>query len=174
MPRNLELKARVRSFKAVGQSARRIGAKSKGTLVQKDTYFGVRKGRLKLREIRRGPSELIAYDRPNTKSFRLSRYDVFPVERPRVLKHLLTEALGVKSVVEKRRTLFLYQNCRIHADRVRGLGSFLEFEVLVSRGRAQAKRLMDRLVREFSVDPADIIGGSYADLLSNRNRRSHP
>jgi adenylate cyclase, class 2 len=171
MPENLELKARVQSLRAVGAAAQRIGARKAGTLVQRDTYYTVRRGRLKLREIVGSKAELIAYDRPNLQGSRVARYDVFPIERPRVLKSMLNNALGTRAVVEKRRTLHLYQNCRIHADQVRGLGTFLEFEVTITRGRPQARRLMKSLVRHFGVDPADVVGPSYCDLILDRQRR---
>ena len=38
----------------------------------------------------------------------------------------LAEALGVRSVVRKRREIYLYHNVRIHLDEVCDLGRFLE------------------------------------------------
>ena len=174
MPENFELKARVRSLRQLGAVARRIGARKSGTILQKDTYYAVRRGRLKMREVGRRKAELIAYDRPNTHGSRFSRYDVFPIERPRALKAMLKKALGVSAVVEKRRTLYLYRNCRIHADQVRGLGTFLEFEVLVARGKSQAKSLMKTLIEEFGIARDDVIGTSYCDLLLIHSRRKRP
>ena len=48
-------------------------------------------------------------------------------------------------VVEKKRRLFLYKNSRIHLDEVRGLGTFIEFEVLVKHGKQQAQKLLELL-----------------------------
>jgi len=171
MPENLELKARVRSLQDLAVVARRIGARKQWTRIQRDTYYDVPKGRLKMRESSAQPAELIAYRRPDTRGSRRSRYDVFFVDRPRKLKSMLSEALGVRTVVEKRRTLYLYQNCRIHADRVRGAGTFVEFEVLMTRGNRQASRLLNRMIREFAVAPADVVGASYSDLLLHPTRR---
>lgn len=171
MPQNLELKARVVSVERVRIAARSLGARSMGTWHQRDTYYAVRRGRLKLRESGPSQAELITYERPNTPGSRYSRYDVFPIQHPLKLRRMLGAALGVRTVVRKRRTVYLFQNCRIHADRVHGLGSFLEFEVIVSRGRAQAQKLMEAMKRHFEVDRNAIVGRSYCDLLISATRR---
>ena len=41
---------------------------------------------------------------------------------------------GVSVSVRKQREVWLYQNARIHLDRVRGLGDFVEIEVVVHQG----------------------------------------
>jgi len=174
MPQNLELKARVVSLERVRLAARRLGARKTGTWHQRDTYFAVRRGRLKLRETGNSRAELIAYERPDTAGSRFSRYDVYPVERPRTLRRMLGAALEVRTVVRKHRTVYLFQNCRIHADRVRGLGNFLEFEVVVKRGKAQAKTLMQAMIRHFGVSREAIVARSYSDLLISASRRKRP
>jgi adenylate cyclase class IV len=42
---------------------------------------------------------------------------------------VLTQALGARGQVKKRRLLFMYQQTRIHVDKVEGLGNFMELEV---------------------------------------------
>ena len=70
-------------------------------------------------------------------------------------------------VVRKRRELYLWQNVRIHLDEVKGLGSFIEFEGVVSAsaGEQLSRQRVDFLTDEFSIAPADQIGVSYSDLL---------
>jgi len=53
---------------------------------------------------------------------------------------------------------------------VRGLGSFLEFEVLVTRGKPQARKLMKRLTVTFGIRKASIVGESYSDLLERKKQ----
>ncbi len=83
------------------------------------------------------------------------------------LKARLAEALEVRCVVQKRREIFLVDNVRIHLDAVVGLGDFLEFEAVLGpaaddeAGRAQ----LDRLIKTFAIDPADLLPGSYAEML---------
>jgi predicted adenylyl cyclase CyaB len=168
MPRNLELKATCSSLSAARNVARRIGAKYAGKMRQTDTYYRVRSGRLKLREIDGKRSELICYERPSRRRSRYSNYVVIPLEKARPVQDVLRAVLGESIVVRKERTLFLYKNSRIHLDRVRGLGSFIEFEVLVKNRNKQAEGLMRFLRKEFGIGKDSLIAGSYSDLRLER------
>ena len=79
MPRNLELKARVSSLSDAVQVASSLHAKEKGMLRQRDIYYNVAHGRLKLRSINNRSAELIYYRRPNKKGSRYSDYVILPV-----------------------------------------------------------------------------------------------
>ena len=137
-------------------------------LEQKDTYFQVPEGRLKLRE-EGERAELIFYRRPDRAGPRTSEYEIVPVESATALADLLGDALGVVSVVMKRRRLYLFGSVRIHIDSVMSLGDFLEFEAVMDQGdeeeAAAADMLIARLMKEFSVSPEDLVGQSYCDLL---------
>ena len=165
MPQNLEIKARLRSFDSALAACRRIKAIRKGVLKQTDTYFHLDRGRLKLREIDGKKFELIYYTRPTRKGSRYSKYVIIPLKEPKAMRSLLSSLLGVARVVTKSRILFLYKNARIHLDSVQGLGTFIEFEVLVKRGKRQARGLMEFLVLEFGLDNRSRVAGSYVDLL---------
>lgn len=167
MPRNLELKARCGSLREVLRTARLLGAREAGLLEQVDRYFDVPFGRLKLREIRGSGAELIYYDRPSTSDItgRWSSYLIYPVGDAKRLRATLSAAWSVRAVVRKRRRLFLLENARIHLDTVDGLGTFLEFEVVQTKGRAQAAAMYRRLCAGFDIRPSDLIGGSYVDML---------
>jgi len=165
MPENLEVKASVSSLGSATATCRRIHARKVAILKQTDTYFHVHKGRLKLRENNKKKFELIYYLRDNTRGSRYSDYVVIPLEEPRMMKSVCTTLFGVSAIVKKSRVLYLYKNARIHLDTVRGLGLFVEFEVLVKHGKKQAKLLMDLLLREFGLTTQLTIPGSYADML---------
>ena len=134
------------------------GAES--TFDQVDTYFNVQTGRLKLRQQDSVGDELIFYRRADENSPKLSRYDRIPIVPAHRLGSILAQALGIKTVVRKRRELWRLDNVRIHLDQVEGLGSFVELEVQVTPGRdlagchAQADALMDR-----AGDPASRLAG---------------
>ncbi len=164
MPQNLEVKARVPSLSQTLPICKRIGAKRQGILYQRDTYFSVRRGRLKLREINGRQFELISYTRPTRTGKRYSDYVVIPLTEPRAVKALCKSMFGVKAIIVKERTLFLYKNARIQLDKVRGLGSFIEFEVIVRHGKRQARQLMNFLIAEFGISRGQTIGGSYAEM----------
>jgi predicted adenylyl cyclase CyaB len=165
--RNIELKARLADLVAARQIAQRLATKRLGTQHQVDTYFHCRAGRLKLREIDGLSSQLVWYARPDEQGPKASDYRLVPVSNPKTLKGALEAALGVRGVVEKRREVFLYHNVRIHLDEVTHLGQFLEFEAVLGpqvddqTGHAQ----LDELTREFAIQPADLLSGSYGEMI---------
>src|SRR3954462_654179 len=130
--RNLELKARCPDPARVTEILTELGARHEWVKRQVDTYFHVPRGRLKLREQDAKPAELIAYDRANETDVRASDYQIVLIPDPATLISALTRTLGVRVVVAKRRTLSLWHNVRIHLDEVERLGSFLEFEAVIS------------------------------------------
>ena len=95
---------------------------------------------------------------------------MLPVKDAILANALCTAAFGQKIVVEKKRRLFLYKNSRIHLDIVRGLGTFIEFEVLVKHGKKNAEKLLELLSAEFKIKRNAIVGVSYSDLLFKSRR----
>ena len=165
--RNIELKARVADLKAARQTAEQIATKRLGVQQQVDTYFHCPHGRLKLRQIDGLSAQLVWYARPSEQGPKASDYQLVPVSNPETLKAALGAALGVRGVVRKRREVFLWENVRIHLDEVKGLGSFLELEAVLgpqvddAAGRAQ----LEQLVGTFAIDAADLLPGSYGDMI---------
>jgi len=170
MRKNLELKAKYQSTSQAVSVCSRLGARKKGLLRQTDTYFRIRDGRLKLREINGKQFELIHYRRENLKGTRFSDFFVVPLKTLQPMKDVCRAIFGTKVVVKKRRLLYLYRNARIHIDSVTGLGAFIEFEVIVKFGRKQAERLMSFLISEFRIERRQMVGGSYSDMIAQRSR----
>jgi predicted adenylyl cyclase CyaB len=165
--RNLELKAVDRDPAGSRQACERLGAEDIGTLDQEDTYFEVPRGRLKLRRERGAPAHLIAYERSDDAGRRESRYRIVAVKDDAGLEAALAGALGVRAVVRKARRLFLHEGVRVHLDLVEGLGSFVELEGVCAPG-ADLGRLeasLGELRRALTIDDADLIAGSYCDLV---------
>lgn len=133
--RNVELKARdPHPDRTLERALALDGVTDAGTLVQRDTYFAARRGRLKLREEEGAAATLIAYDRADAAEQRLSAYHLVPVPDPAVTRTALDQALGTTVVVEKRRRLLVHDGVRIHLDAVEGLGSFVELEAVAAPG----------------------------------------
>jgi predicted adenylyl cyclase CyaB len=172
MPRNLEIKASIKSVQDVERIAKRIGAVYQGELHQRDTYFVVAHGRLKLREINDTQAELIYYKREEKTAQRWSDYLVVSISNPSILRESLSQALGVRVVVVKQRRLYLFQNARIHIDTVRGLGKFLEFEVVVKKGESQARSLLKKLLQNFSLKASNLLLASYSDLFLHKIKKN--
>jgi predicted adenylyl cyclase CyaB len=167
MRTNIEIKARCHDMAAARRAARSAGARRAGVLHQIDTYFHVAHGRLKLRQIRDQRSELIWYDRPNRAAARDSNYCIVPLDDPMAMKALLSMSLGVRSVVRKRRELWMYRNVRIHLDQVDGLGNFIELEAVVSSRDTPAvcRRRLDVLVEVLAIRKSDQLAASYGELI---------
>ena len=165
--RNVELKAHDPDPGRTLERALAAGAQDHGVLRQRDTYFAVARGRLKLREEQPGGATLIAYERPDEGAERVSSYRLAPVADPEPLCDALAAAGGVAAVVVKRRHLLLWETVRIHLDDVRGLGSFVELEAVaepgsdLSRERAQLAHLRAVL----DIGDAALREGSYSDAL---------
>jgi predicted adenylyl cyclase CyaB len=170
MRKNIEIKARCKDLPAARLAATNIGARRVGILHQTDTYFHVQRGRLKLREIRGQRSELIWYDRADRAATRDSNYTIVHVDEPQAMKSVLASALGMRSVVSKRRELWMFHNIRIHLDAVEGLGTFVELEAVISKGNARAVsgRLLHLLCDALRIRKQDQLGASYGELIADR------
>ncbi|HEX4883034.1 MAG TPA: class IV adenylate cyclase [Casimicrobiaceae bacterium] len=170
MPRNVEFKARIDSVEALVPRAAAIADRGPIAIEQDDTFFACANGRLKLRTFANGEGELIFYRRADDAGPRTSFYVRSPATDPGSLRECLALAHGATGRVQKHRTLFLVGRTRVHLDRVRELGDFVEIEVVLDAdepseaGVAEAHRLMAQL----GVDAADLLEGAYVDLLARR------
>ncbi len=172
---NVEIKARCHDLAAMARAAAAAGAVAESTFDQVDTYFNVQTGRLKLRQQDSVGDELIFYRRADENSPKLSRYDRIPIVPAHRLGSILAQALGIKTVVRKRRELWRLDNVRIHLDQVEGLGSFVELEVQVTPGRdlAGCHAQADALMAALGIRPADLLAGSYSDLIALADATGH-
>lgn len=103
--RNIELKAKDTGPERSLATCEALGAEAQDVLIQRDTYFNVAQGRLKLREEKGATPHLIGYERPDLSGQRESRYRIIEVENGEELKAALAGALGIKVVVAKERRL---------------------------------------------------------------------
>lgn len=165
--RNLEFKARASDLQATLRLAREAGGELWGDLRQTDTYFATPTGRLKLRETAGFPAELVFYERDETNPNRPSEYEVARSPDANALRSVLTSALGVLTVVRKRRTLVHVDTTRVHLDNVERLGSFVEIEVPVTDAEDEglAKERIDWLIAALGLSWPDCIRASYLDLM---------
>ncbi|HST38446.1 MAG TPA: class IV adenylate cyclase [Conexibacter sp.] len=175
--RNVELKARDRDpARTLAVCAALDGAVDEGTLWQRDTYFVVARGRLKLREERPGGATLIQYLRPDDEEAKLSCYRLVGVDDAEVCRAALDAALGTRVVVEKERRLFLWRDVRIHLDTVVGLGAFVEFEAVApaESDLVPEHERVAELRATLAIAGEDLVAEGYADLISGKESGTMP
>lgn len=167
---NVEIKALCTDADFIRQYLIFKKAVFKGTDNQTDTYFNVQEGRLKLRE---GNIEnnLIFYKRNNQAGPKDSQFQLVKVDDAAGLKEMLTNSLGIKVIVAKKREIYYIENVKFHIDEVPGLGSFVEIEagnILANLSQQQLKEQCEYYLKAFRIDEKDLVDVSYSDLLMNK------
>jgi predicted adenylyl cyclase CyaB len=167
MHTNFEFKAKAADLNELEKRLQQKNPLFIGEDHQKDTYFQVPNGRLKLRE---GNIEnaLIHYERQNTANAKLSSVILYQHQPDASLKQILETALGVKVVVDKRRKIYFIDNVKFHFDQVEGLGSFVEVEAIDKDGSIGLEKLQEQCHQYgqlFGIQDEDYISLSYSDLL---------
>lgn len=163
MPLNLELKIKLDSYDSIKKKLSKIKAEFVKTLKQKDVYYKINSGLLKLR-IENGSQSIIKYLRDEKGKDRFSNFEVLHFSSGDAEK-FFKDMYKVETVVEKKRQLFIFDNTRVHLDEVKGLGKFLELETLVLGGKRDALRRYNEIVRLLSLDRYESIRKSYRDLM---------
>jgi predicted adenylyl cyclase CyaB len=168
MARNIEIKARLPAgIEAVLPRAQALADGPPQPIAQDDTFFPCPHGRLKLRDFGDGTGELIQYQRADDAGPKTSTYVRSPTASPASLRDALDRALGSLGRVRKQRLLLLAGRTRIHLDRVEGLGDFLELEVVLDEGEAEAIGIAEAhaLMGRLGVQPEQLLQGAYLDLI---------
>src|SRR5882724_1713011 len=167
MPRNVEIKARVRDPAQLRARAQSVADGARRKIQQNDTFFVCHTGRLKLRIFSDSQAELIFYKRDDSPDPKESQYVITPTAAPHELRETLTLALGECGRVRKKRTLFLAGKTRIHLDEIEGLGHFMELEVVLSDGEtvAQGIKTAHRIMQQLGLRDQDLVDRAYVDLL---------
>jgi adenylate cyclase class IV len=162
---NVELKAELRDVQLARGILRSIGAAFILSFDQVDTYFRVTSGRLKKRETDGEPVEYISYERTNRAAPKLSHFSILTEEE--ALERFGTLPLPIWLVVRKKRDLWMHGNVRVHLDTVDKLGTFIEFEALVSPSCHVVKCHEAISALRVHLRPAmgELIDCSYSDLL---------
>jgi predicted adenylyl cyclase CyaB len=167
--KNLEAKFRLIDLVEAEQRAAAIGYTRRAILEQRDTFFRVANGKLKLRE-ETGRAVLIFYHRIESGPLMLSNYEIVQVAEPARTLRMLEDALGTIAVVEKVRTLMMRDNVRLHLDKVARLGLFGEIEAVIADGEdpERSRGAVDEIVAALGVTAADLIDVSYFEMLAAR------
>jgi len=165
---NIEFKAKVPSNDACEVELLKHHPRFAGEDHQTDTYFNTLNGRLKLRE-GRIENALIHYSRENKAGAKSSDVILYPVPPGSSLKELLSNAMGIRVIVDKKRKIYFIENVKFHFDQVEGLGNFLEVEAIDidgSIGREKLEQQCKYYAELFGITEEDYLEYSYSDMLS--------
>lgn len=165
---NVEIKVRVDALAPFRQRLEAMNAAYMGTDTQRDTYFVVPEGRLKVREgtIEQG---IIFYNRPDQtgpKPSHIERTD--PGKALAAVHTVLQAALPVDVVVEKTRSIYWVDQVKVHLDEVPGLGCFVELEAVDTDGTASESDLhamCTDLMNDLNIPNNALVDRSYSDLV---------
>jgi len=173
----VELKAKVDDLDVVKRKLTTLGVHYMRTFRQNDVYFNVPEGRLKLREVEGSKeAELVYYERENIVGPKRSDVFIMKIQEPAVFKILLEKLLKTRAIVEKVREIYQYQGTllaskrryvKIHLDKVKELGMFVEFEMKTSDQTGERDRqILWNLMDELGIKPEQLERLSYVDLIS--------
>lgn len=165
---NVEFKSELRELDAARLQCTAMGAKLIGVLEQTDTYFRLADGRLKRREAEGEPVEWIYYHRADRVEPRLCHYSILSDAQAR--RRWGTASLRTWLTVRKRRELWMQENVRIHLDEVEELGTFIEFEAIVSRDFSVdvCQEEVAGLREAFAPILGEPVSRGYADLMADQ------
>lgn len=164
---NIEFKAKTNDIKALEEKLLSLNPQFIGEDHQKDTYYNVNTGRLKLRE---GNIEnaLIWYHREDVSGAKQSDILLYKHAPDEALKNILIKLHGVKIIIDKIRKIYFVENVKFHFDRVEGLGTFVEVEAIDSTGEIGIEKLKEQCnfyINFFEIKTEDFMKKSYSDMM---------
>ncbi|XP_023011928.2 uncharacterized protein isoform X1 [Leptinotarsa decemlineata] len=170
--RNVEIKAKVCNLDKLVELVKALGPQRHEIIKQKDTFYKVPNGRLKLRKFENGSGELIYYERPDTEGPKMCLYEKSTIlaENLNSIHTTLEKALGTKIVVNKIRQLFMIGQTRVHVDSVEDLGDFMELEVVLKDEQTseEGEKIAFDIMEKLEISKENLISGAYADLLRDK------
>ncbi len=170
---NIEIKYRLNSCRYIKKQLKTHSEIRFAEQVhQRDVYFNVPEGRLKIRFQEGKPAQLIYYFREDKSTARISNYTIETLKDPIRKVKELQQQYGILGQVEKWRELYLFRNVRIHLDNVTHLGWFLEFESVITPETSHhiALQNLNNLQEVLASCLTNPIDGSYINLMLNQKR----
>ena len=175
MPRNVEIKAPIENMEDLELKIVNIADGAPTEIFQDDTFFACANGRLKLRACSENTGELIFYKRADESGPKESFYLISKTGEPATLRETLDHAYGATGRVQKRRMLYFIGRTRVHLDRVKELGDFLELEVVLDDSESAEEGIEEAraILIQLGVKESQLIEGAYVDLLHQNKDNQH-
>ena len=90
------------------------------------------------------------------------------------LKSLLSSALGILAIVDKKREIYFIDNVKFHLDEVKNLGYFMEIEAIDEKGLLEKRNHLlaqcNYYLQLFEINSEDLINVSYSDMIIQQNK----
>lgn len=162
--KNLEIKIKIDNLNPLRNNIKDYYVE---TLTQKDTYYHVANGRLKLREENTGLKCFIRYYRNDSSTEKISNYHFYHINNKNDFDNVFADIMRVDVVVDKTRELYLYKNARIHLDTVANLGTFVEIEVVIKtkEDELESNDLFQLLMNLMNLNDKLVVQCGYRELL---------
>lgn len=172
----VELKARVDDLEVIRKKLNILNAKYVGIFHQKDQYFEVPEGRLKLREVKGyNTLELIYYQRENIVGPKKDDAFILKIQDADEFKRILEMILTPMNIVKKVREIYRFKETQIHLDTVDNLGKFIEFERKIDEDSAIPKnnhKILENLMNQLGIPLENLESLSYCNLIQGQSEKN--
>jgi adenylate cyclase, class 2 len=168
----IEAKLKVEQLAPYSQLLEQLGAQLRGSYRQLDTFYD-RPGnellqagsglRLRQEQQQNNCKNILCFKGPAQKSNYKHREEIEVEVNDTNQVSILLDRLGYKPIltVEKKRTVWNFNNCLVCLDEVNGLGNFLEIE-------GQTEDDINTVAAKLKLDQHEHIPLSYAQMISQR------
>ena len=171
----VEVKAKINSFKEIEEKLEKLGAKKSKTEFQEDIYFAspiadFKKTDEALRIRSTNNNTFITYKGPKLNKKAKTRKEIeMTIENVTKARDIFTE-IGFKEVrhVIKNRKYYTYKNFEISLDDVEGLSPYMEIEIALEDGAdySEAQNSIFMLFKKLGIEDG-FETTSYLELLEN-------
>ncbi len=98
---------------------------------------------------------------------KVSQYQISATNEPESLRSVLASSLGVRGIIKKQRTLYKIGHTRIHFDKVKNLGNFIELEFVMqdNTSKNEALQTIKNLMEKLEIQDNHLINTAYIDMV---------
>ena len=167
-----EIRLKVEDFKAAKKFLIRSKAKYINATKQIDRYYGnadlyTKKKSFLIRIRSEKDVHFLTY---KASTGRMGRYEEYEtnIEDPKTIETILLKSKFNNIInVTKSRTTYKLGNCKINLDTVKGLGNFIEIEIISD---SKKHKELTRIVKEMNLNKAKIVRQGYVSIMLARSK----
>ncbi len=171
-----EIKIKCPDYKSIEKRVKKLGAKYLGIKQQIDIYYSPEKGpifnhphpyRFRLR-LNKEKNEARLEFHISVSDLTAKEYEVEVSDFKTMRKILEFLKFKVNATIDKKRIEYKYKKFNITFDLVKGLGSFMEIELIGGNSKENEKKIY-KFMEELDISKENIVdNGRYLDMLLKR------